>query len=225
MSWNKEDETLYMFLDEGGNFVFSPKGTNYFVLTCLTFQRPFPAYDHLTMINYDLLENGIDLQYFHATEDKQAVRDRVFNLIQKNLSYFTVDSVIIEKRKTNPVLREKGKFYLKVFDFLMKSVLETRIHSGIKQLLIFTDQIPMESDRKAVEKGIKITVSHHLGEKIKYHIYHHPSKSNFNLQVVDYINWAIYRKWEAGDLRSYNLVKQAIKGEADIFKGSDMTYY
>jgi len=214
-----------MFLDEGGNFDFSPTGTKYFVFTCMTMQRPFPTYERLTTIKYDLLESGVDLHYFHASEDKQAVRDRVFGVIQSQLDHFTVDSVIIEKRKTNPVLREKGKLYIKVFGFLMKWVLQQRVESHIKRLLIFTDEIPVEKNRQAVEKGIKTTVSDYIGDQVEYHIFHHPSKSNFNLQVADYFNWAIYRKWEKNDDRSYNLIKQAVKGEADLFEGGTTIYY
>lgn len=214
-----------MFLDEGGNFDFSSAGTKYFVLTCMTMQRAFPTYERLTAIKYDLLESGVNLHYFHASEDKQDVRDRVFGAIQSQSSHFTVDSVIIEKRKANPVLREKGKLYVRVFGFLMKWVLQQRVESHIKRLLIFTDEIPVEKNRQAVEKGIKTTVSDYIGDQIEYHIFHHPSKSNFNLQVADYFNWAIYRKWEKNDDRSYNLIKQAVKGEADLFEGGTTIYY
>ena len=31
----------YIFLDEGGNFDFSPKGTRFFTLTSVTKARPF----------------------------------------------------------------------------------------------------------------------------------------------------------------------------------------
>ncbi len=33
---------LYLFLDEGGNFDFSPAGTRYLTLTAVTATRPFP---------------------------------------------------------------------------------------------------------------------------------------------------------------------------------------
>lgn len=32
---NLIEKTLYLFIDESGNFDFSPKGTKYFVLTAL----------------------------------------------------------------------------------------------------------------------------------------------------------------------------------------------
>jgi hypothetical protein len=47
-------------------------------------------------------------------------------------------------------------------------------------------------------------------------VLHHASKSNLELQVADYCNWAIYRKWTNGDVRSYDIIKDAIRGEFDI---------
>lgn len=47
-----------MFIDEGGNLDFSPKGTKYFTLSCLTGKRLFPSYDKLRNIKYDLIEDG-----------------------------------------------------------------------------------------------------------------------------------------------------------------------
>lgn len=47
-------------------------------MTSVTKQRPVEAYKALTELKYDLLESGLTLEYFHAAEDTQAVRDQVF---------------------------------------------------------------------------------------------------------------------------------------------------
>jgi len=57
---------LYMFLDEAGNFDFSPNGTNYFLITSLTMERPFNAYKALNDLKYDLAERGTCLEHFQA---------------------------------------------------------------------------------------------------------------------------------------------------------------
>ena len=98
------ETTLYIFIDEGGDLEFSEKGTKIFTLTALSKIRPFVIYEPLINLKYDLWQKGIEFEYFHATEDTQQTRDQVFNLISNNLSRFTIDSVIVEKRKTNPSL-------------------------------------------------------------------------------------------------------------------------
>lgn len=67
---------VYIFLDEGGNLDFSSTGTKYFTLTCVAAMRPFAWDAGLAELRYEFLESGLDLDHFHATEDKQGVRDR-----------------------------------------------------------------------------------------------------------------------------------------------------
>ncbi len=62
---------------------------------------------------------------------------------------------------------------------------------------------------------------------MSYRRYHHDSKADFNLQIADYFCWAIYKKWNSGDCRSYDLVRAAIPsgGEGDLFRNGDTEYY
>jgi len=83
MSEEHHPHYLYIFLDEGGNFDFTPSGTKYFTITSISKTRPFriaPILDHL---KYDPIETGINIEYFHAAEDRQAVRDNVFAAIRQ----------------------------------------------------------------------------------------------------------------------------------------------
>jgi len=89
---------VYIFMDEAGNFDFNPSGTQYFIITSITKERPFEAYRELTELKYDLVEIGTNIDYFHASEYLQAVRKQVFNVIQNRLSGVRIDSLIIEKR-------------------------------------------------------------------------------------------------------------------------------
>lgn len=64
-------QCLYIFLDEGGNLDFSTNGTRYFTISTITKIRPFALDSDLLALKYDLLEEGLDLERFHASEDKQ----------------------------------------------------------------------------------------------------------------------------------------------------------
>jgi hypothetical protein len=57
-----------------------------------------------------------------------------------------------------------------------------------------------------------------LRGSVRFRILHHDSKSCCSLQVADYFNWAVYRRWDRGDDRSLNLVKRAVKSQFDIFR-------
>ena len=216
---------LYIFLDEGGNFDFSKSGTKYFVLTALSKQRPFRAYRSLNELKYDLVEKGNDIEYFHASEDRQAVRNAVFQIITTRLKEVCLDSLIIEKRKTAPFLHNQEKFYSEMIGHLVSHVIGKSNIAGGDKVIVFTDNIPVHRKRESAEKAIRQGLSHKLGEKVPYEILHHQSKSNFDLQIIDYCNWAIYRKWESGDRRSYEMIRRALRSEFDIFRNSRACYY
>src|SRR5258706_10025191 len=102
---------LYIFLDEAGNLDFSSNGSRFFVLGSITKERPFNAYKELTELKYDLIEHGTALEYFHASENAQPIRNKVFEIIQRNLAGVWVDSLIVEKQKVAASLRAEENFY------------------------------------------------------------------------------------------------------------------
>jgi hypothetical protein len=216
---------LYIFLDEGGNFDFSPGGTKYFILSAISKERPFLAYQEMTELKYNLVEQGEKIEYFHASEDKQAIRDQVFGIIQRNIKGVRVDSLVIEKRKAGPALRAEEHFYPRMMGYLLRYVLNAYPLGQYQEVLVFTDKIPVNKKRQAVEKAVKKTLAKMLPKTARYRLLHHDSKSNMDLQIVDYCNWAIYRKWDSGDDRSHQLIQAAIASEYDLFRRGTTLYY
>lgn len=225
MTVQDKKRILYIFLDEGGNLDFSPTGTKYFTLTALSKERPFEVYKHLNELKYNLIELDVELEYFRASEDRQAVRNSVFSIIEARLNETRIDSLIVEKRKTGLALRGEEKFYPEMIGYLLPYVVKGYNLNLFEKVVVFTDSIPIQKKRRAVEKSIKKVLAHKLPIGVTYYIFHHASKSNYDLQIVDYCNWAIYRKWENQDLRSYEIIKRAIQSEFDIFKPGNRFYY
>ena len=216
---------LYVFLDEGGNLDFSSKGTKFFTLSAVTLRRPFLMDQPLCDLKFDLIEFGLDLQRFHAAEDRQAVRDRVFKIIRDDLSSIRVDSIVVEKRKTGPALRPVEHFYPRMLGYVLKYILNGVPCEDVDEVIVITDSLPIASKRKAIEKGIKLTLAKMLPSGVKYRVLHHASFSCMELQVADYCNWAVFRKWESGDVRSYELIQASLVSEFDIFEGGARCYY
>jgi hypothetical protein len=218
---------LYLFLDEGGDFNFSPSGSTYFTITSVATKRPFVFDAPLTNLRFDLIETGLDLQAFHASEDRQPIRDRVFAVLKEHLTPLRVDSVIVDKCKTAPSVREDSKFYPRMLGYLIRYVLDPR-GMGIEpwsEVIVITDRIPINKKRAAVEKAVKTTLAAMLPAPAQYRLLHHESKSCCGLQVADYFNWAIYRAWERGDRRSLRLVERAIVSQFDIFERGSYVWY
>lgn len=218
-------DVAYIFIDESGDFNFSPRGTKYFTLSSITTERPFKFVSELDTLKHNLIERGHDIEYFHASEESQPVRNHVFSVIQNHLSEMRIDSLIVEKSKVGPALRQELRFYPEMLGYLLRYLISTPTFSGIKEIVFLTDLIPLNRKRKAVEKAIKMTLSRMLPKFRRHRIMHHASKSSYGLQIVDYCNWAIYRKWRDGDKRSYDLIKKGIRTEFDIFAEDTRRYY
>lgn len=218
---------VYLFLDEGGDLNFAPSGTRHFTMTCVTTFRPFVLDQELTELRYDFIESSLDIEYFHASEDKQAIRDRVFATLSARLSSYRVDCIIAEKRKAAPSLRTEVRFYPLILGWLLSYVVKGIMMKfpNLTDYIIITDQLPIKRKRDAVEKAIKRILAEKLPEEIKYKILHHDSKSCPGLQIADYLNWAIFRKWERNDLRSFSVVSAGIESEFDIFKSGKKFWY
>ena len=215
----------YIFLDESGNLDFSARGTRFFVLTSVSMTRPFRLNKALESYKYDLLEYGLEQEYFHCAEDNSRVRGNVFNIISNGLSDIHVDSVIVEKSKTRPAPRDDGRFYPEMLGHLLKYVLKRRLHLNADEVIIITDRIPVQKKRRAVEKAIRPTLANMLPHGTRYRIAHHDSRSHYGLQVADYSCWAIFRKHERGDLAAYDRIRPAIRSEFDIFRSGSRHYY
>ena len=215
---------LYIFLDEGGNFDFSPTGSKYFTLTGVTRERPLTAYSDLVELKYDVLEDGLNIEYFHATADKQRVRDKVFAIIERHIAGTRIDVIVVEKNKTFAALREVERFFCKMLGSLLRYIINGHDLSLYAEVIVITDRLPHKGRRDLLEKAVKLTMAGLLPEALAYRILHHESKSNFYLQVADYCNWAIFRKWERDDERSYTIIKGAIASEWEIFKAGIPQY-
>lgn len=220
-------QPLYVFLDESGNFDFSPTGSKYFIFTALTCKRPFAWEQELNDLRYTLWEGNpsLDLEYFHAAEDMQLVRDQVFNVLSKHLKSFRVDSVIVDKRKTYPTLRSEERFYPRMMGYLLRYVFDGHSTASHPEVKVITDAIPVKSKRKIIAKAVKTTLSAMLTNRQSYSVSHRDSKSCFSLQAVDYFCWAISRKWEREDPRSHKLIRPAIVSEFDIFASGSSHHY
>ena len=181
-------QTIYIFLDEGGNFDFSSKGSKYFTLTCVTTIRPFLFTESMNQLKYDLIEFGLDHQYFHCVEDNSHVRRRVFEIISQYKANTRIDSIIVEKPKTGPALQEPKAFYSKMLGYLIKYVVNSYNPNTINDVIVITDLLPISQKRNAVEKAVKQTLASMLPSGTKYRIMHHCSRAHYGLQIADYCN-------------------------------------
>lgn len=239
------EQTLYIFIDESGDFNFSSKGSDYFFLTAISTIQPDRERNALKTLKYDFLKSGQDIEYFHAAEDKQTVRDAVFSILNK-LVDFEVDTVIAEKRKANRALYEsttlrqktdghwkfrtesvEEKFYKQMCQTLLKYLvtryLEHKADVNIKKIVVVMAQVLTGKKREFIIKNIKTFVKEVFG--VVPYVYFHAMKADVNCQIADYCSWAIAIKWTRGERRPYDLIRDKIRNEFPIFRKGRLNYY
>lgn len=145
-------------------------------------------------------------------------------MLAKLLPNESLDTVIVEKSKTGPALQPAEKFYPRMLGYLLKFAIE-KAPVGIGEVVVITDTLPVAKKRKAVEKALKQNLAKMLPGGTPYRVMHHASKAHYGLQIADYLNWAIFRKWEHGDISSFDIIAHLIRSEFDIFRNGVRHYY
>ena len=202
--------TFYVYLDESGDWEFSPKGSTHFAVGALWTSEPAALVHALVNLRFELLKEGVDLDSFHASPDKQATRDRVFATLRA-VQGWQFAAVLMEKRKVNPTLRDPQRFYPIIALPAVTVALQHR-SPATSRAIVFADTINLgtRAKREGALKAIKRACTEHLPSGIPHHAYSHRRESNALLQAVDYCLWAVFRKWERADNRAYDSIKQKL---------------
>src|SRR6267154_1718997 len=206
---------VYVFADESGNFDFSLKdgASKYFLLGTLALDPQ--AGEALLRLRRDLAWAGIGLEStFHASEDEQAVRDAVFRMLQE--TPFRFDATLLEKRKTKPELQRNPERFYKMAWYLHFKYVCRQLVGPTDELMVIAASLWTKSRRKALRAAISDVVaqsSHCKAWKVAWW----PSESDPCLQITDYCAWAVQRKHERGDERSYSLIKNKVHTEFRAF--------
>ncbi len=187
--------------------------------------RPFSMCSRLDDYKYDVVEFGKDLEKFHCCEDNSYIKKKVFEIIEENLLEIRIDSLIIRKCKTGPALRVEEKFYSTMLGYLLRYIMEPIDFQIVEEVCVITDSLPTKRKKSAFKKAIKTRLSKSISNTASYRIYHHSSAAHYGLQIADYCNWAIMRKWERGDDEYYSRIKSAITSEFEIFRNGRVKYY
>lgn len=220
--------TLHVHLDESGDWTFNPKGSKYFVLTVAWTYDPQPLASALTSLRFGLVAQGDNIESFHASPDRQSVRNAVVLTLLAHPDW-QFAAVVLEKCKINPSLYPPERFYPQFAGTLLKFLFRGgAFRANTTRVLVYADTIPMDTNRKreGVLKAIKTTCASELPKHITHHVFSHCRESNKWLQVVDYCCWAVAKKWERGNLLTYNQLQPRLRArEFDLTSRGDGTKY
>jgi hypothetical protein len=217
--------TLHIHVDESGDLRFTPTGTRHYVFAAAWTYDPAPLANGLTALRFALVKQGHNLSRFHASEDKQVNRNAVVGTLARYENWHHT-AIVIEKAKVYPELRDPHHFYPTFAMSVLKYIFHRHVRPGTTRVLVFTDTLPVKARRDAAEKAIKLACRRELDAAIRFESFHHPCASNAWIQVADYCSWAVFRKWEFGDPRTYEQLRVRLADpELDALRLGTIQHY
>ena len=217
----------FIFADEAGCFTFNREHnvSKHFIL-CTVVMDDCAVGTELLNLRRKLAWEGAELgDYFHATTDAQAVRDEVFRIITK--FPFTIQATIMEKCKAFPRLRtSKPRFYQHGYFYHFKYGATAQLNKD-SEALVTTASLGTRKERLAFESAVA-DVMHQTKNVKEWRADFMPCHADPCLQVADYCAWAVQRKWESKDkwdTRSFDLIKDRVTYEYDLFKPGKEDFY
>lgn len=209
----------YIFLDESGDLGFDfrkKKTSKIFVVTCLFTGNKRPI-EKIVKKTHSELKKKYKRKFgaLHAVKEKPLTRQRLLKrLNEKDCAIMTI--YLNKNRVYTRLQEEKAVLYNYVANILLD-----RIYT--KKIIPIEKMIELIASRRETNKFLNENFKNYLNSQIKNK---HKVSINIRikspseekaLQAVDFVSWAIFRKYEYGDDSYYNLIKNKIVEENPLF--------
>ena len=212
----------HIFADESGDLTFTnvggPKGgSKFFSITTVTCDD-YALGDALSGLRRELMWQGAAVQpAFHATHDRQSIRDRVFAVLHDH--QFRIDTTYWDKRRVHQYLADNPSRFYKTAWFYHAKYVVPRVLNGHDQLFVIVAQIKIGKQKVTELQAALDDVFNQCVEGAEFRVGIVPADTEPCIQVADYCSWAIHRKLERNDRRSHDLIIDKIRSEFNMTKG------
>ncbi|WP_314324189.1 DUF3800 domain-containing protein [Paenarthrobacter ilicis] len=216
-----EVRTLYVFVDESGNFDFTNKGTDHFVISAVFTDDPCRSAAALQTLKYDLLASRSDQLEFHATENSRGTRARVTQVIRELSQCIRVHSIYADKHYAHRSLHSPVAM-LSLFGKALARWVAVAVGGNHDQVVLVFDSVLTGKQRDAFMKAVKPALK--ALEK-PFHVAFHPVKSDLNGQIADYFAWSVFRSLEAKDPLPLEALVGISHSKFNIFERGHTRYW
>lgn len=208
----------YIFMDESGNlgFNFDKRATtSYFLITFLFSRSKRPIEKCVKKVHLGLRKKYKKIGVLHAYIEEPVTKRRLLSLLaEKDCKIMTI---LLNKKKVYTKLQdEKPVLYNYVTNILLDRIFT-------KKLIQSDDSIKIIASRKETNKFLNENFKSYLHSqlaanyKVKVSISVKTPAEQKALQAVDFVSWAIFRKYEYKDDTYYNLIRGKIVEENPLF--------
>lgn len=206
--------TSYIFMDESGDLGFSEKSSKWLMFT-LAITNDKRSLERVTKkVWKPLKKKHKKLGELHAYHANNITRTRMLQNISE-IEDLKVLSIILNKKKVFVDLQNQKNY---LYNYTANILLDRLHKKGVLQ----NESIELYIDKKDTKKSLTENFVKYLessmtkrGKGMKVAL--HTSQDNKSIQAVDFLSWAIFRKYESGDYEYYELIKDRIVDERLLF--------
>lgn len=206
----------YIFLDESGDLGFKKSSSKWFIFTIAIVSDHRLLERVVKKIWRPLKKKHKKLGELHAYRADDITRTRMLQKLNE-LKDLKVLCIILNKKKVHIDLQNQKNY---LYNYTANILLD-RLHSSAT--IKSDEQINLFIDRKDTKKRLRENFTRYLAGEMtnrgrkRFSVALHTSYENKSLQAVDFISWAIFRKYERGDYEFYEIIKSKITDERLLF--------
>lgn len=207
----------YILLDESGDlgFKFDKGSSKFFIVTIIFTNSKRPLEKIARIVHSGLRKKFKKVGVLHAYKEEPVTRTRLLRKL--NQQDISILAIILNKRRVYTKLKdEKAVLYNYVANILLDRLFRQKPIPTDKALTLIAS---LRETNKFLNQNFKDYLRRKIidNHKLKLNIEIATPAKEKSLQVVDFVSWAIFRKYETGDDTYYNLIKSKIIEEAPLF--------
>lgn len=209
---------MYIFLDESGDlgFKFKKGSSKWFLFTLVVVDDPRKLERVIKKVRIGLAKkHKRKMSELHAYHCDNATRSRVLSRLAEE--DIIVVTTVLNKSKVYVDLQNQKNY---LYNFTANIILDRLINT---KLIDSDSHISLVVDKKDTKKHLRENFITYITEAMKkrrggsFSMSLSASHEEKGLQAVDFISWAIFRKYEKGDFEFYELIKNKIVDERLLF--------
>lgn len=207
----------YIFLDESGDLGFKPASSKWFIFTIVLTNNHRRIEKIVRKVKEGMRKSKRKrVHELHAYDSTSEVKLKMLKLLATD-DDLRVLSIILNKKKVHIDFNNQKNY---LYNYTANVLLEL-LHS--KKIIDTDEPVFLYIDQKDTNRNIRNNFEAYLNDNFvkkgngKVVIKIKPSHSERCLQAVDFVSWAIFRKYEKGDYEYYNIIKDKIIEENILY--------
>lgn len=206
----------YIFLDESGDLGFKKTSSRWFLFTIALTSEPRSLERVTKKIWRKLRRKHKHIGELHASNEKDITRERMLKALNE-IKDLKILCTVLNKEKVYVDLQNQKNY---LYNYTANVLLERLHKSGV---IKDKESLYLYIDSKDTKKALRENFVNYLLNSMKkrrdcrFDIQLVASHENKSLQAVDFLSWAIFRKYEREDFRFYEIIKDKIVDERLLF--------